>query len=68
MLAEVGDVAVLKKPHPCGGFRWEIVRAGADYKLRCLTCGHVALMDYDTLKKRLRRVEHKEMTVEKQDE
>ena len=68
MQLKLGDKIETKKPHPCGGFRWEVVRAGADYKLRCMTCGRVALLDYDTLKKRLRRVEHKEMTVEKKDE
>lgn len=67
MLAEVGDIVVLKKPHPCGGFRWEVVRAGADYKLRCLTCGHIALLDHETLRKRLRRIEDKEKPVGQED-
>ena len=35
----VGDKIKSKKPHACGGKEWEIVRTGADVKLRCLSCG-----------------------------
>ena len=37
---EVGDIVKLKKPHPCGSHEWEILRVGADFRLRCLGCGH----------------------------
>ena len=37
---EVGDVVTLKKPHPCGSKEWEILRVGADFRLKCLGCGH----------------------------
>ena len=36
----VGDVLTMKKPHPCGSKEWEVLRIGADFKLRCLGCGH----------------------------
>ena len=36
---KLGDIVQTKKPHPCGGVRWEIVRTGSDWKIRCLTCG-----------------------------
>ncbi|MGQ9824403.1 MAG: DUF951 family protein, partial [Desulfotomaculales bacterium] len=26
----VGDVVRMRKPHPCGGDRWEIMRTGID--------------------------------------
>lgn len=45
-----------KKPHPCGGKLWEIVRTGADYKIRCTTCGRVVMLTPDELKKRVRRI------------
>ena len=32
---EVGDTVTLKKPHPCGSKEWEILRVGADFRLRC---------------------------------
>ena len=49
-------VVETKKQHPCGGKRWEIVRTGADFKIRCLTCGRVVMLTPDELKKRVKRV------------
>lgn len=37
---EVGDVVSLKKRHPCGSSEWEILRVGADFRLKCKGCGH----------------------------
>ena len=31
---EVGDIVKLKKPHPCGSSEWEILRVGADFRLK----------------------------------
>ena len=35
---EVGDIVKLKKPHPCGSNEWEILRVGADFRLKCMGC------------------------------
>ena len=32
------DRVEMKKPHPCGGRIWIIMRAGMDVKLRCGVC------------------------------
>ena len=32
---EVGDIVTLKKVHPCGSRDWEILRVGADFRLKC---------------------------------
>ena len=32
---DVGDVIRMKKPHPCGSYEWEILRVGADFRLKC---------------------------------
>ena len=37
---EVGDIVKLKKTHPCGSSQWEILRVGADFRLKCMGCGH----------------------------
>lgn len=37
---EAGDIVKLKKKHPCGSFEWEILRVGADFRLKCRGCGH----------------------------
>ena len=38
---EVGDIVKLKKQHPCGSSEWEIMRVGADFRLKCMGCGHM---------------------------
>ena len=41
---QVGDIITLKKPHPCGSKEWEILRVGADFRLKCQGCGHQVMM------------------------
>ncbi len=41
---EVGDIVTLKKPHPCGSKDWEILRVGADFRLKCKGCGHQVMI------------------------
>jgi hypothetical protein len=50
----VGDVARLRKPHPCGSYEWRVVRIGADIGLVCLKCGRRVLLDRRTFEKRLK--------------
>ena len=63
---EIDDLVVTKKKHPCGGDRWQVVRTGADVKLRCLTCGHVVMLPLSEAKKRIKKVEaaHENETTE----
>ncbi|MFR5101900.1 MAG: DUF951 domain-containing protein [Christensenellaceae bacterium] len=51
---ELNEILTMKKPHPCGGREWEIVRTGADIKLKCLTCGKTINLMRDDLKKRVK--------------
>ena len=41
---EVGDIVKLKKQHPCGSQEWEILRVGADFRLKCSGCGHLFML------------------------
>ena len=36
---QVGDVLELKKQHPCGTKEMLVLRAGMDFRLRCIGCG-----------------------------
>ncbi len=54
---KVGDIVTMKKPHPCGGARWQITRVGADFKLRCLTCGREIMTPRVKAEKGIRKVE-----------
>jgi len=51
-----GDILILKKGHPCGTNRWEVIRTGADVKLKCTGCERVVMLDRPTLNKRIKKV------------
>lgn len=48
----IGDVIRLRKPHPCGGYDWTVVRIGADIGLRCLRCNHRILLPRSEVERR----------------
>ncbi|MBQ9610743.1 MAG: DUF951 domain-containing protein [Lachnospiraceae bacterium] len=41
---EIGQLIKLKKGHPCGENKWEILRIGMDFRLRCTKCGRMIMM------------------------
>lgn len=64
MQYEVGDVVTLKKQHPCGSSEWEILRVGADFRLKCMGCGHQIMIPRKTVEKSTRGLtkKHQENT------
>ncbi|MBC7263833.1 MAG: DUF951 domain-containing protein [Chloroflexi bacterium] len=50
----VNDIVRLRKPHPCGGYEWRVVRVGADIGLKCLTCGRRVLLTRRNFERRLK--------------
>jgi len=52
----LGDVVRMKKPHPCGGFEWEVTRVGMDFRIKCLTCGHHVLISRVDFEKRVKKI------------
>lgn len=50
----VGQIIKLKKPHPCGENRWEILRVGMDFRLKCLACNHMVMVPRKTVEKSFR--------------
>lgn len=59
---EVGDVVRLKKKHPCGSFEWEILRVGADFRLKCIGCGHQIMIARKLVEKNTRELKKKHTT------
>jgi hypothetical protein len=47
-------VVRLRKPHPCGGYEWEVTRLGADIGLRCIQCGRRLMLERATLERRVK--------------
>ncbi len=54
---QVKDILVMKKAHPCGEKRWLVLRTGADFRLRCLGCGHEMMVPRFKAEKNIRSVE-----------
>lgn len=52
----VGDKLELKKPHPCGGRTFEVLRVGGEMRIRCLSCGHDMVLDRIKLEKAVRQM------------
>ena len=54
------DIVRLKKPHPCGSYEWEILRVGADLRLRCLGCDRQVLLPRAEVERRLKALRRPE--------
>lgn len=53
---QVGDIIKLKKQHPCGSKEWEVLRSGADFRLKCLGCEHQIMIARRDVEKNVREV------------
>ena len=56
---QIGDILEMKKAHPCGEKRWEVLRTGADFRLKCLGCGHEVMTPRFKAAKHIRHIHKK---------
>ena len=56
----VGSLLVLKKGHPCGENLWEVVKLGADIRLKCTKCGRLIIIPRLELNKKIKKIKEKE--------
>ncbi|MFA9397476.1 MAG: DUF951 domain-containing protein [Clostridiaceae bacterium] len=52
----LGDIVEMKKGHPCGSNEWEVIRIGADVKIKCLNCGRIVMLERSKYEKRLKKI------------
>ncbi len=52
----IGQVVQMKKEHPCGANRWQIIRVGMDFRIRCLRCGRSVLLPRDRFERRVKMI------------
>lgn len=52
----VGDLLELKKPHPCGGAQFKVLRVGSDVRIVCQACGRDMTLDRIKLEKSIKRI------------
>lgn len=53
---DIGDIIKMKKPHPCGSYEWEVLRVGADFRLKCAGCGHQIMIQRKLVEKNTREI------------
>ena len=53
---QVGNIVKLKKKHPCGSYEWEILRVGADFRLKCLGCEHQVMVSRKLIEKNTKEI------------
>lgn len=52
---DLGDIVEMKKPHACQANRWQIIRMGADIKIKCTNCGHIVMMPRRDFTKKIKK-------------
>lgn len=53
---QVGNILRLKKQHPCGSKEWEVLRVGADFRIKCRGCGHQVMIARRLLEKSIKEI------------
>ncbi len=56
MDVRVGDELVMKKAHPCGENRFEVLRSGIDFRLRCKKCGRELMVPRIKIEKNIKKI------------
>jgi hypothetical protein len=49
-----GDVIQLKKKHPCGSDEWLVLDTGVDFRLRCIGCDRLLLIERVKLERKIK--------------
>ena len=52
----LNDILTMKKQHPCGSNTWTVLRTGADFRLKCLGCGHEVMLPRSKAEKNIKSV------------
>ncbi|WDV45869.1 DUF951 domain-containing protein [Clostridiaceae bacterium M8S5] len=56
MKYNVGDIVMLKKGHPCGENKWQIMRVGVDFRIKCLGCSRQVWLARRDFEKRVKKI------------
>lgn len=52
----IGTRVEMKKGHPCGTNLWEVVRLGADIKIKCVNCGRIVMIPRIEFNKKIKKI------------
>lgn len=54
---KVGDIVETRKSHPCGSNKFEIMRSGMDFRIRCVGCDKQIWITRIKFEKRIKKIE-----------
>ena len=57
---DLGSLLVLKKGPPCGENLWEVVKLGADIRLKCTKCNRLIIIPRLDLNKKIKKIIERE--------
>ncbi|GAA0781281.1 DUF951 domain-containing protein [Hathewaya limosa] len=52
----IGDLVQMKKTHPCGSDKWEVIRVGADVKIKCKGCNRIIMLSRTEFEKKVKKI------------
>lgn len=58
MNVNVGDILIMKKPHPCKCKEFEVLRIGIDFKLKCCGCGREVMVPRAKIEKNIKQIKN----------
>ncbi len=53
---KVGDKVKMRKSHPCGNDIWEVIRIGADFRIKCLGCNRSVMLARKKFERQVKEV------------
>lgn len=52
----LGDIVEMKKQHPCGSSAFEVIRLGADIKIKCTECSRIIMLPRSKFQKDAKKI------------
>ena len=52
----VNDILEMKKEHPCGSKQFLVLRAGMDFRIRCIKCEREIMVPRAKIEKNIKKV------------
>ena len=56
MDVRVGDKLQMKKSHPCGCNIFDVLRIGADFRIKCRQCGREVMLERVKVEKNIKKI------------
>lgn len=54
MNLNINDIVIMKKQHPCGTNKWQIIGIGSSVMLKCTGCGHTITLSHEAALKAIK--------------